>query len=75
MLDVPLVPMSYVVRLLALLAERGVAAARVLAAARVPADQVVEAQARITIEHMIAALTLGAALVAIRRSASSSGSR
>lgn len=62
MLDVPLVPMSYVVRFLALLGERGVSADRVLAGAGIPADQVVDAQARVSTGQMIAALTLGATL-------------
>lgn len=62
MLDVPVVPMSYVVRLLALLGERGVAADRVLADAGIPADQVVEAQARVSVNQLISALTAGATL-------------
>src|SRR5262245_29809656 len=62
MLDLPLVPISYVVRLLALLGERGITADRVLAAARISADQLVEAQARVSIDQMIAALKQAAAL-------------
>lgn len=62
MLDVPLVPVSYVAHLLAVLERRGVATGRVLEAARISPDQLAGSHARVTVDQLIRALQRGAEL-------------